>query len=665
MTTSSIEHVFSEKRVYEIKPSDRLKTQLQNFEEYRQKYRESIEDPEGFWGKIAETFAWFKKWKRVRRYEWGDKIEVAWFEEGKTNLSFNCLDRHLEKIGGKVAILWEGNEPGDIRMFTYRELHKEVCRLANGLKSLGVKKGDRVAIYMGMVPELAMALLACARIGAIHNVIFGGYSSESLKDRIQDCGADFVLTADGLFRGKKMVGLKVNVDEALVACEKAGHSIKACLVLKRTDQEISMKEGRDHWWQEIVDKQEEDCPPEVMDSEDPAFILYTSGSTGKPKGVLHTTGGYMVFAATTFKYVFAYQPEDLFWCTADIGWVTGHTYIVYGPLLNGATTMMFEGIPTYPSSDRFWDTIERHQVNTFYTAPTAIRALMREDDTLVTKHDLSSLKVLGTVGEPINPESWIWYFEKVGGSRCPIVDTWWQTETGGILMTTLPGCMPMKPSAAGVPFFGVKPNILKEDGSPCGNNEGGYFVIEEPWPAISRGVYGQAKRLKETYFSRFPGKYFSGDGAKRDEDGFYWFLGRLDDVLNVSGHRLGTAELESAFVKHPKVVEAAVVGYPHPIKGQGIYAFLTLKDKVEGDRGLRREMVQHIAGEIGPIAKPDHIQFTSVLPKTRSGKIMRRILRKIAAGEGEDLGDTSTLADPAVVQNLLEGAAAEQAEDQG
>jgi len=664
MKNPSIEKVFEETRVFEISPSENLKTYVGSLEEFKKLYQRSIEDPEGFWGELAEGFHWYQKWDRVRSYRWNGTIETQWFQGARTNISFNCLDRHLEReeMRDKVAILWEGNEPGDVRKITYGELFQEVCRLANGLKALGVKKGDRVALYMGMVPELAMALLACSRIGAIHNVIFGGFSAESLKDRIVDCQAEYLLTADGLFRGTKTIPLKPNADKAMDMAAEEGHRVKACLVLKRTAQAVEMDPQRDHDWGKWVSSQASECPAEEMGAEDPLFILYTSGSTGKPKGVLHTTAGYMVYAATSFKYIFAYQPDDLFWCTADIGWVTGHSYIVYGPLLNGATTFMFEGIPTYPQADRFWDVVERHRVNIFYTAPTALRALMRESDDLVTRHDLSSLKLLGTVGEPINPESWIWYFETVGKGRCPIVDTWWQTETGGIMVTTLPGAMPMKPSSAGLPFFGVKASILGEDGKPVEKGQGGHFVIDEPWPAISRGVYGQPQRMKETYFSKFPGKYFSGDGARQDEDGYFWFMGRLDDVLNVSGHRLGTAELESALVKHPKVVEAAVVGYPHSVKGQGIYAFLTLKEGLSADRGLRRELVQHLAAEIGPIAKPDHIQFTQVLPKTRSGKIMRRILRKIAAGDVKDLGDTSTLADPAVVDRLLEGARDETSE---
>lgn len=659
----TIENIFQEKRVFEIPPSERLKVHVNSWEEYQKLYQQSLSDPEKFWGNIAQDFAWFQKWERVCDYDWSPNIspQVSWFQGAKTNLAFNCLDRHIETRGEQVALIWEGNEPGEVRKFTYRELWEEVGRLANALKEMGVKKGDRVAIYMGMVPELAMSLLACARLGAIHNVVFGGFSAESLKERILDSKAEFLLTADGLLRGSKMVSLKPAADEAMAACQEAGHKIKKCLVLQRTQEKVSMKAERDLWWHEFVPQQDTDCSPEVMEAEDPLFILYTSGSTGKPKGVLHTTAGYMVYVATTFKHVFAYQPGDIYWCTADIGWVTGHSYLVYGPLLNGATTLMFEGVPVYPQPDRFWDVVARHQVNIFYTAPTALRALMREGDHWLKNHDLTSLKILGTVGEPINPEAWIWYFEKVGANRCPIVDTWWQTETGGILMTTLPGAMPMKPGAAGVPFFGVQPEILNEKGEGVKGTEGGYFVLKAPWPSIIRGVYQQPERLKKTYFERFPGKYFSGDGAHRDEQGYYWFMGRLDDVLNVSGHRLGTAELESALVKHPQVVEAAVVGFPHPVKGEGIYAFITLNAQAKADRNLRRELIQHLAEEIGPIAKPDHIQFTSVLPKTRSGKIMRRILRKIAAGQGDQLGDTSTLADPAAVEQLLAGAKEERA----
>ncbi len=660
MTESSIEKIFSEKRVFEVPAPPGLNLPLKDIEAYRQKYQQSLQDPEGFWGEIARDFEWFQPWSKVRDGGWEDKIEVNWFVGGKTNLTLNALDRHLELRGEQTALIWEGNEPEDIRRFSYRELHAEVCRLANALKSMGVKKGDRVAIYLGMVPELAMSLLACARIGAIHNVIFGGFSADSIRERILDAEADFVISADGLLRGEKRISLKPMIDRALAACEAEGHRVKKCLILKRTGESINFNQRRDVWWHDLVPAQDPNCPPEPMDAEDLLLILYTSGSTGKPKGVLHSTAGYMVFAATTFKYIFSYQPGEIFWCTADIGWVTGHSYTVYGPLLNGATTLMFEGIPSYPEPDRFWDIIERHKVNIFYTAPTAIRSMMREPETWVTKHKLDSLRVLGSVGEPINPETWVWYFNVVGGGRCPIVDTWWQTETGGIMVSPIPYIMPLKPGSASLPFFGVKAKVIREDGSECAPNEGGFFVIEEPWPAMIRGVYGQPERVKLTYFKKFPGKYLAGDSANRDEDGYIWFLGRADDVLKVSGHRLGTAELESAFVKNPNVVEAAVVGFPHPLKGEGIYAFLTLKEGVEPSRGLRRELVQFIANEIGPIAKPDHILFTELLPKTRSGKIMRRILRKIAAGEVENLGDTTTLADPSVVEKLVKNSKQEE-----
>ncbi len=651
MINSSIENVLNEKRVFKPSPAFVGQSHLKSFEDYRKKYEASLKDPEKFWGEIAEEFFWFQKGKSI--ISPSPLFFSKWFFGAKTNLCVNALDRHLEKHGNKTALFWVGNEPGESQKFTYQELHQKVCQLANALKELGIKKGDRVGIYMGMVPELSMSLLACARIGAIHNVIFGGFSAESLKERIVDCEAKILLTCDGLFRGSKKLNLKSIVDEALEKCEREGHSVKTCLVLKRTEEKISFQKGRDVWWHEIVPEQHTSCEAEVMDSEDPLFILYTSGSTGKPKGVMHTTAGYMVYVATTFKYVFDCHEKDLFWCTADVGWVTGHSYLVYGPLLNGATTLMFEGVPNYPEPDRFWEIIEKYRVNIFYTAPTAIRALMREGEAWVNKHDLSSLKLLGSVGEPINPEAWMWYYKNVGKENCPIVDTWWQTETGGILISPLPGAMPVKPGSAGVPFFGVKAKVIREDGSECKANEGGYFVIEQPWPAMIRGVWGQPERVKETYFSKFPGLYFSGDGAHKDEDGYLWFLGRIDDVLNVSGHRIGTAELESALVKHPAVAEAAVVGFPHEIKGQGIYAFITLKKDVNAGGHLHDELIAHIAREIGPIAKPDHLQFAPALPKTRSGKIMRRILRKIAEGQTENLGDTSTLADPTVVEELV------------
>jgi len=654
MGSDSIDNIITEKRVFQVQPPSGMQLEVKSLEDYRKLYQRSIEDPEGFWGEIAEGFSWTKKWTKVREYSWDEEIRVAWFQGGETNVCFNALDRHLKTQGDKTALLWEGNEPNEQRSFSYRELHGEVCRLANALKSIGVKKGDRVTIYLGMVPELAMSLLACARIGAVHNVVFGGFSSESLHERILDAQSKFFITADGLYRGSKTVALKECLDQALLACEKDGLKVQAGLVLKRTGQKVEMKSGRDHWWQDLVVQQSSECAVEAMKAEDPLFMLYTSGSTGKPKGVLHTTAGYMVYTATTFRYVFAYQAGDVFWCTADIGWVTGHSYLVYGPLLNGATSLMFEGIPTYPEPDRFWKMIERHRVAIFYTSPTAIRSLMREGDQWVEPRDFSSLKVLGSVGESINPETWVWYFEKIGKGRCPIVDTWWQTETGGVMVSALPFATPLKPGSAALPFFGVKAKVVREDGSQCNAMEGGFFVIEEPWPAMIRGVYRQPERVKETYFQKFPHLYLAGDGAHRDKDGYFWFLGRIDDVLKVSGHRLGTSELESAFVKHPQVVEAAVVGFPHPVKGQGIYAFLTLKGETQPSRQLRRELVQFIATEVGPIAKPDHILFTEALPKTRSGKIMRRILRKIAAGEVENLGDTTTLADPGVVQGLVE-----------
>jgi acetyl-CoA synthetase len=650
-----IKKVFEEKRVFKASPSFSSQSYLRNFKEYEKLYKESLKDPEKFWGKIAEEFEWFQKWEKVRRYNWKTKIEVAWFEGAKTNITVNALDRHLAKRGEKIALIWEGNNSKEIRRFTYRELYAEVCRLANALKSLGVKKGDRVAIYMGMVPELLMSLLACARIGAVHNVIFGGFSVNSLKERIHDCGAKVLLTADGLFRGKKKVLLKPIADEAMKACHKEGHKVKTCLMLRHTKDSVPLKKGRDHKWEEVVSKQSSDCPAEKMDAEDPLFILYTSGSTGKPKGVLHTTGGYMVYVATTFKYIFDYHEKDIFWCTADIGWVTGHSYVVYGPLLNGATTIMFEGVPNYPHPDRFWKVIKKHKVNIFYTAPTAIRALMQEGDKWVKRHNLSSLKLLGSVGEPINPEAWIWYYKNVGKKRCPIVDTWWQTETGGIMVSPFPGATSLKPGSAAWPFFGVKAKIVNEKGKTLPQNKEGFFVIEEPWPSMMRGVYRQPKRMKETYFKKFSGLYYAGDQAKRDKQGYFWFLGRIDDVLKISGHRIGTAEVESALVSHSSVAEAAVVGFTHEIKGQGIHAFVTLKNGIQATDPLKNALIEQVRKTIGPIAKPDRIQFALALPKTRSGKIMRRILQKIAEGQTEDLGDTSTLADPHVVEELLKG----------
>jgi acetyl-CoA synthetase len=620
-------------------------------------YQRSIDDPEGFWAEVAEGFYWKQKWNKVREFDFKDSISIKYFLGAKTNITYNALDRHLEKRGDQPAILWEGNEPGADSRLTYRELHREVCKFANVLKGFGVKKGDRVSIYMPMVSELAIAMLACARIGAIHSIVFGGFSPDSLADRIVDSTCEVLITTDGVFRGAKAVTLKGNADEAMDICARRGVKVRTCVVYERVGADklaVNMQAGRDHWWHEVMKDTSPECEPEWMDSEDPLFILYTSGSTGKPKGVLHTIGGYMVFTAVTFKNIFDYHDGDIFWCTADIGWVTGHSYIVYGPLVTGATTIMFEGIPTYPDAGRFWDVVDKYKVTQFYTAPTAIRAIMREGDDPVTKRSRKSLRLLGTVGEPINPEAWMWYHRVVGEERCPIVDTWWQTETGGILITPLPGAIPTKPGSATLPFFGVKPVLLEPEGKRIKGAGSGVLCIEEPWPGIMRTVYGQHERFKETYFTTYPGLYFTGDGCRRDEDGYYWITGRVDDVINVSGHRMGTAEVESALVSHPAVTEAAVVGFPHEIKGQGIYAYVTLKTGFEYTDELKKELVKHVRKEIGPIAAPDVIHWAPGLPKTRSGKIMRRILRKIAEGEPDKVGDTSTLADPSVVTHLVE-----------
>ncbi len=630
------------------------KAYIKSMEEYREMYERSLKDPEGFWAEQAEIIDWFRKWDKVLDYDFKEG-KIQWFMGGRTNAAYNCLDRHL-KSGrkDKTALIWVGNEPGEEKKFSYQELYDEVARFANALRKLGVKKGDRVSIYLPMIPELAVSLLACARIGAIHSVVFGGFSADALRDRIVDAEAKILITSDGSFRGKKKIPLKVNADKAVEGLDY----VEKVIVVKRTGMEIEMKEGRDVWYHDIVAGESTDSPYEEMDAEDPLFILYTSGSTGKPKGVLHTTGGYMVYAAFTHKYIFDVHEDDIYWCTADIGWVTGHTYIVYGPLANGATTIMFEGIPSYPEPDRFWEIVERYKVSIFYTAPTAIRALMREGDEWVKKHELSSLRVLGSVGEPINPEAWLWYYKMVGKERCPIVDTWWQTETGGILITPLPGATPLKPGSATFPFFGVEPAIMDDKGNELqGNGVEGALVIKRPWPGMARTIYKNHKRFIETYFSMYPGYYFTGDGANRDRDGYYWITGRIDDVINVSGHRLGTAEIESALVSHPAVAEAAVVGFPHEIKGWGIYAYVILKKGCEPSDELKKELVKLVRTEIGPIATPDKIQFTEGLPKTRSGKIMRRILRKIAAGETDKkaFGDTSTLADPTVVDALIEG----------
>ncbi|UCD56687.1 MAG: acetate--CoA ligase [Candidatus Hydrogenedentota bacterium] len=625
---------------------------IKSLEEYQKLYKESIEDPDSFWGRLAEELDWFKKWDSV--YYWDpDKAECRWFDGGKLNVSLNCLDRHLKTpISEKVAIIWEGEPPGESRTYTYRQLHREVCRFANVLRKKGIKKGDRVCIYLPMIPELPIAMLACARIGAIHNVVFGGFSADSLRDRIQDSGAKMLITVNAGYRNGRVIDLKKNADEAL----ETSPSVESVIVIRRTEQDVVMKPGLETWWHEEMSSADikDECEPEVMDAEDPLFILYTSGSTGKPKGVLHTTAGYLLFSAQTFKYIFDYRDEDIFWCTADIGWVTGHSYIVYGPLCEGATSVMYEGVPFYPERDRFWEIVEKYKVNIFYTAPTAIRAIAREGDEWPSRRDLSSLRLLGTVGEPINPEAWMWYHTHIGRGKCPIVDTWWQTETGGILITPLPGAFTLKPASANKPFFGVDPMVIREDGSEAKPNEGGYLVIKKPWPGMMRTVYGDPQRFKEMYFSLYPGIYFTGDGARKDEDGDYWLMGRIDDVINVSGHRLGTAEIESALVAHSKVAESAVVPTPHEIKGQGIYAFVILKAGVEPSEALRKELVSHVRKEIGPIATPDEMQFADALPKTRSGKIMRRILRKIAEGS-EKLGDTTTLADATVVDNLLKG----------
>ena len=638
----------SDEKVYEVPLAVKKHAHINN-EQYLEMYRRSVEDVDGFWAEQGEAFiSWFKPWNRVAQWDFS-RGDIRWFEGAKLNAAYNCLDRHLETRGDQVAIVWEGDEPDVDRRITYRELYSEVCRFANALKARGVQRGDRVSIYMPMIPEVVVAMLACARIGAIHSVVFGGFSPESLKDRILDSDCRVLVTADQGLRGGRPVPLKVNADKALHDCP----DVHTVFVVKRTGQTIPWLAGRDAWYHEAIEAASVDCPAEPMDAEDPLFILYTSGSTGKPKGVLHTTGGYLVYAAITHKYVFDYHPGDIYWCTADVGWVTGHSYIVYGPLANGATTLVFEGIPTYPDAGRFWQAVDKHRVNIFYTAPTAIRALMGQGDQLVTKASRKSLRVLGTVGEPINPEAWEWYYQVVGERRCPIVDTWWQTETGGILITPLPGATRLKPGSATRPFFGVVPEIVDAEGNVLEGATEGNLCIRQPWPGQMRTVYGDHERFINTYFSIYPGKYFTGDGARRDADGDYWITGRVDDVINVSGHRMGTAEVESALVLHESVAEAAVVGFPHPLKGQGIYAYVTLMAGVEPSESLRKELISLVRSEIGAIATPDVIQWAPGLPKTRSGKIMRRILRKIAASELDTLGDTSTLADPSVVDDLI------------
>jgi acetyl-CoA synthetase len=654
MSNESIDVLMAENRTFPPSKGFSDKAHIRSMAEYEKLYKKSVDDPEGFWAEMAEKqLTWYKKWDKVSEWDF-QKPEIKWFIGGKLNASYNCLDRFLTTpTKNKAAIIWEADD-GSYKTYTYQQLHYEVNRFANVLKKHGIKKGDRVTIYLPMIPELPISMLACARIGAIHSVVFGGFSATALKDRIQDCKSNLIVTADKGLRGGRYVPLKANVDHALQECP----SVEKVIVVKRAGA-VDMEPQRDYWWHdEMNDPELKDyCEPEQMDAEDPLFILYTSGSTGKPKGVLHTTGGYLLYTNLTFKWIFDYRDEDVHFCTADIGWVTGHSYILYGPLSNGATSLMFEGIPTYPDASRFWKIVDKFKVNIFYTAPTAIRALMREGPDWVNKQDLSSLRVLGTVGEPINPEAWMWYHTHVGKTKLPIVDTWWQTETGGILITPLPGAMTTKPGSASRPFPGVVPKVIKEDGSPAGTNEGGYLVIDKPWPGMLRGTYGdpENKRIKEVYFTRFPGKYFTGDGARVDADGDFWLMGRIDDVINVSGHRIGTAEIESALVSHEAVAEAATVGFPHDIKGEGIYVYVTLKEGFDPTPELKKMLVGHVRQVIGPIATPDKIQFAPGLPKTRSGKIMRRILRKIAHGDTDNLGDTSTLADPSVVNEILKG----------
>jgi len=648
----------SDSKIYNV-PEAFAKNALLDEASYTAMYDESINDPGGFWAKQADKFlSWDKPWDTVLDWDYS-KGHIRWFEGGKLNACVNCVDRHLETRGDQTALIWEGDDPADDDRITYKELYEHVCRMANVLKSRDVKKGDRVCIYMPMIPEAVYAMLACARIGAVHSVVFGGFSPESIKDRILDSDCQTVITADEGVRGGKPVPLKANVDKALNSCPNV-HSV---IVVRRTAAGIDWHEGRDIWYHEAAAAVTDECPPEQMDAEDPLFILYTSGSTGKPKGVMHTTGGYLLYAAITHKYVFDYHEGDIYWCTADVGWVTGHSYIVYGPLCNGAISLVFEGVPTYPNASRFWQVCDKHKVNTFYTAPTALRALMRMGDEPVNSTSRESLRLLGTVGEPINPEAWEWYYHSVGDARCPIVDTWWQTETGGHMITGVPGAVKMKPGSATRPFFGVQPAIVDSEGNILEGEAEGSLVITHPWPGQMRTVYGDHQRFIETYFSAFPGKYFTGDGARRDADGDYWITGRVDDVLIVSGHNLGTAELESALVLHDTVAEAAIVGYPHDIKGQGIYAYVTLIHGVEPTEELRKELIGHVRKEIGPIATPDIIQWAPGLPKTRSGKIMRRILRKIAANEMDSLGDTSTLADPGVVDDLIKNRVSPQTGD--
>jgi len=640
----------SENKIFKVN-EEWSKNALINADQYESEYIKSFNNNEEFWKEQGNRIDWITPYTKIKDVSYQQKdFKIKWYYDGELNASANCIDRHLATKANQTAIIWEGDDPSQSKHITYKELHEEVCRLANGLKSLGVKKGDRITIYMPMIPEATYAMLACARIGAIHSVVFGGFSPDALAGRISDCESDIIITADEGVRGNKIIPLKSNTDAAM---DIAGN-VRHCIVVKRTGNKIDWKEGRDVWYEDLVNQSSSDCIPEVMAAEDPLFILYTSGSTGKPKGVMHTTGGYMVYASMTHEYVFDYKPGDIYWCTADVGWVTGHSYIVYGPLANGATTLMFEGVPNYPDASRFWQVVDKHKVNIFYTAPTALRALMREGDDPVKKTDRSSLKLLGSVGEPINPEAWMWYYNVIGDKKCPIVDTWWQTETGGILISALPGAIDQKPGSATKPFFGIKPEIVDAEGKVLDGACEGSLCLADSWPGQMRSLYGDHERFITTYFSQFEGKYFTGDGCRRDEDGYYWITGRVDDVINVSGHRMGTAEVESALVAHPKVSEAAVVGYPHDIKGQGIYAYVTLNADEPSSEELYKELIAWVRKEIGPIASPDLIQWAPGLPKTRSGKIMRRILRKIAENDYSNLGDTSTLADPSVVDDLID-----------
>ncbi|MGQ2904062.1 acetate--CoA ligase [Neoaquamicrobium sediminum] len=643
----------SEVKLHRVQPAWKKGALIDN-DTYLKWYRDSVKNPEKFWGKHGKRIDWFKPYTKVKNTSFSGKVSIKWFEDGQTNVAYNCIDRHLKKRGDQVAIIWEGDNPYDDKKITYNELYEHVCRLANVMKKHGVKKGDRVTIYMPMIPEATYAMLACARIGAVHSVVFGGFSPDALAGRIVDCESTFVITADEGLRGGRSIPLKENTDKAIDIATRQKVKVKNVLVVRRTGGKVGWESDRDLWYHDEVRSVKPECKPEKMKAEDPLFILYTSGSTGKPKGVLHTTGGYLVYASMTHQYVFDYHDGDIYWCTADVGWVTGHSYIVYGPLANGATTLMFEGVPNYPTAGRFWEVVDKHKVNIFYTAPTAIRALMGAGDDHVKKSSRKTLKVLGSVGEPINPEAWEWYFNVVGEKKVPIVDTWWQTETGGILITPLPGATDLKAGSATRPFFGVQPQLVDNDGNVLEGAADGNLCIVDSWPGQMRTVYGDHDRFIQTYFATYKGKYFTGDGCRRDADGYYWITGRVDDVLNVSGHRMGTAEVESALVSHDKVSEAAVVGYPHDIKGQGIYCYVTLMAGEQGSDALRKELVAHVRKEIGPIASPDLIQFSPGLPKTRSGKIMRRILRKIAEDDFGALGDTSTLADPGVVDDLVE-----------